>query len=177
MSSSKKNGKKKKLNKKNNGIFSVISKYYLYFIFIALLLFVVYLSIRVYKASITYKKNNGDIVVSLNDKRRESKIGLDLKELSKKKDYAIKITNYMGDNINKNDYKYNISIITESGTKIEVWKNSDKENSITGKKNIKIENVLLKGNKKQNNIYHIAVLDKKKIKNNEKLYVNILLAD
>jgi len=90
---------------------------YLYYIFFGLLIVVIILAFLVFNASNKNKKNTGNIVISVNEKHEVSELDFDLSELSKRKDYALKLTNFEQNRINKEKFMYSITITNDSNAK------------------------------------------------------------
>lgn len=147
---------------------------YLYYIFVILLIIVIVLGILVFNASNKYKKSNGNIVISINEKHKNSELDFDLVELSKRKDYTLKLTNYQQDSVNKDKYSYSITITNDSSAKIYVWKDYKKKNLMVDQKATIIEGVSLDPFEKEYDIYHFSVISKKNVKKGDKIHLKIL---
>ena len=164
-----KNKKDNKLSKK-----SIINKdNYLYYIFFILLIIVIILGINVYKASKDNKNKQANIVVPIYEKNTSNELEIDMEELSNKDEYSIKLANYRQDNINKEKIEYTMTIENKSKAYIKVTKDEDKSNLITDQESTRIEGVSLKANEKDSSIYHFSIIDKKMVKNGEKIKVTI----
>lgn len=146
---------------------------YLYLVFVLLLIIVIVLGILVFNASKKYKKTNGNIVISVNEKHDNSELDFDLVELSKKKDYTLKLTNYQQDSINKDKYNYSITITNNSDAKIYVWKDYKKKNLMVDQEATIIEGVSFDPSEKEFDIYHFSVINKEKVKKGDKIHLKI----
>ena len=145
----KKKPQKKSIINKNN---------YLYLIFIALSIIVIFLGIKVYQKSKVKKVEEANIVIPI----------------LKKGEYSIKISNFRQDNINKEEIEYKITITNESNASIKVTKDQDDTNLIIDQTSTRIEGVSLKANKKDYAIYHFSI-DKNgtKIKSGNKINISV----
>ena len=161
---SKKRSRKRFINRDN----------YLYFIFVLLLIIVVVLGILVFNASNKYKKTNGNILISINEKHNNSELDFDLVELSKRKDYTLKLTNYQQDSINQDKYNYSITITNDSDVKIYVWKDYKEKNLMVDQKATIIEGMSFDPLEKEYDIYHFSVINKEKVKKGDKIHLKIL---
>lgn len=144
----------------------------LYVLFFGLLILVIILGINVYNAA-KKDEQTANIVIPITEKGSESELKIDLKELSKEKEYSIKVTNYRGNNINKDKIDYTITIENESKAYIKVTKDEDKTNLITDQEATRIEGVSLKGEEEDSSIYHFSVIDKNLVKDDEKINISI----
>lgn len=144
----------------------------LYVLFFGLLILVIILGVNVYKAEKKDEKT-ANIVVPITKKNSSSELKIDLKELSKEKEYAIKIANYRLNDINQEKIDYTITIENESKAYIKVTKDNDKNNLITDQESTRIEGVSLKGGEKDSSIYHFSVIDKKSVEDGEKINITI----
>lgn len=161
----KKKPQKKSIINKNN---------YLYLIFIALSIIVIFLGIKVYQKSKVKKVEEANIVIPILKKEASYDMTIDLQELLKKGEYSIKISNFRQDNINKEEIEYKITITNESNASIKVTKDQDDTNLIIDQTSTRIEGVSLKANKKDYAIYHFSV-DKNgtKIKSGNKINISV----
>lgn len=163
-----------KTNIDKNTVMEFISSYkFLYSALAILLVIVLILGVVTYRKVSEFNKTTGDMVFPLIEEGAHTAFSLDLFELSKEKDYTIKISNYRGDTINKNDVSYTIKISNSSNTKVIVTKDEDKDNLITNQKECTIEGDKMDKNTKKYTIYHISIDSDSSIKKGDKINIEI----
>lgn len=163
-----------KINTDKTKIMEFISSYkFLYSALVILLVIVLILGVVTYRKVSEFNKTTGDMVFPLIEEGAHTAFSLDLFELSKEKDYTIKISNYRGDTINKNDVSYTIKISNSSNTKVIVTKDEDKDNLITNQKECTIEGDKMDKNTKKYTIYHISIDSDSSIKKGDKINIEI----
>lgn len=163
-----------KINTDKTKIMEFISSYkFLYSALVILLVIVLILGVVTYKKVSEFNKTTGDMVFPLIEEGAHTAFSLDLFELSKEKDYTIKVSNYRGDNINKNDVNYTIKISNSSDTKVIITKDEDKNNLITDQKECTIEGDKMDKNTKKYTIYHISIDSDSSIKKGDKINIEI----
>lgn len=164
----------KKTNIDKNKVMEFISSYkFLYSALVILFVIVLILGVVTYKKVSEFNKTTGDMVFPLIEDGAHTAFSLDLFELSKEKDYTIKVSNYRGDTINKNDVIYTIKISNSSDTKVIVTKDEDKDNLITDQKECTIEGDKMDKNTKKYTIYHISIDRDSSIKKGDKINIEI----
>lgn len=164
----------KKTNIDKNKVMEFISSYkFLYSTLVILFVIVLILGVVTYKKVSEYNKTTGDMVFPLIEEGAHTAFSLDLFELSKEKDYTIKVSNYRGDTINKNDVIYTIKISNSSDTKVIVTKDEDKDNLISNQKECIIEGDKMDKNTKKYTIYHISIDRDSSIKKGDKINIEI----
>lgn len=165
--------KKKTTTKKTEKKFFINGDNYLYYIFFALLIFVIFLGIRIHFVKKTKSIYGGDLIIPVMEKSTNDELTINLKELSNRKEYVINITNFKNKKINKEEIDYKIIVTNPTSSKIKITKNYSEENLITDQKETTIDNQKLRAKTKHSNKYHISVTDAKKIKKNDKITIKI----
>ena len=144
-----KNIKKDNKKTKRKKISFINKDNYLYYLFFILLIVVIVLCFLVYKARDKYQK-------------------------SKEKMYSLKITNYTLNKINKDKVDYSVTIENNSKARLKVWKDMDLNNLMIDQESTVIRDVGFGNTKKEYHIYHFKILDKNKVKKNDKINIKIL---
>ena len=169
-----KNIKKDNKKTKRKKISFINKDNYLYYLFFILLIVVIVLCFLVYKARDKYQKTKGNMVVHVGEKHDSSFLSLNVRELSKEKMYSLKITNYTLNKINKDKVDYSVTIENNSKARLKVWKDMDLNNLMIDQKSTVIRDVGFGNTKKEYHIYHFKILDKNKVKKNDKINIKIL---
>lgn len=159
----KKDKKKKIINKDN----------YLYYIFFLLLFIVIILGVLVFNAKKKNKLEKSNILIPIYEKGLTNELDVNTYELANSKEYSMKIANYKKDKVNKEELEYSITVVNESDAYIKITKDDDKENLMVDQESTKIEGMKLGKNEKEYSIYHFSVIDKTKVKKDEKIHVKI----
>ena len=128
-------------------------------IFIVLLIVVIVLGVLIFQKS-KMESNNETANISIPIIKEDSRFAFNINalNLSQTDEYVFKIVNYRDDNINTEDFSYNITIINPTNTVIEMTKDDDKKNYLSGKKEETIENEKLGNSLKEEHYYHIKVV-------------------
>lgn len=128
-------------------------------IFIVLLIVVIVLGVLIFQKS-KMESNNETANISIPIVKEDSRFAFNINalNLSQTDEYVFKIVNYRDDNINTEDFSYNITIINPTNTVIEMTKDDDKKNYLSGKKEETIENEKLGNSLKEEHYYHIKVV-------------------
>ena len=143
-------------------------------IFFILLLVVVVLGILVVKKNNENKnKVVANIVVPVFEKDNQSSITINADALTS--DYIVKVTNYKSiDNVNKEEFTYDVSIQNNTSANVIVKKGKDGNNLMKDSKSTIISGEKLKKSVKENVYYYISVDDINKVKSKEKILFKIL---
>lgn len=143
-------------------------------IFFILLLVVVVLGILVVKKNNENKnKVVANIVVPVFEKDNQSSITINADALTS--DYIVKVTNYKSiDNVNKEEFTYDVSIQNNTSTNVIVKKGKNGKNLMNDSKSTIISGEKLKKSVKENVYYYISVDDINKVKSKEKILFKIV---
>lgn len=143
-------------------------------IFFILLIVVVVLGILVVKKDNENKnKVVANIVVPVFEKENQSSITINADALTS--DYIVKVTNYKSiDNINKEEFTYDVSIQNNTSANVIVKKGKDGKNLMKDSKSTIISGEKLKKSVKENVYYYISVDDINKVKSKEKILFKIV---
>ena len=145
----------------------------LYYVFFGLLILVIILGIGVLTKSNDKTNETANIAIPIFEKATSNEMTIDLEELATQDEYSMKITNYRFDKVNKEKIEYTITISNESEASIKVTKDDNPTNLIKNQELTRIEGVSLKANEKDYAIYHFSVIDKKKVKKDDKIIIKI----
>lgn len=145
---------------------------YLIYAFIALIIIVIILSILVYQAS-NKKPDKANLSIPVYQEGLSEEFDINLKKLSHKKYYSVKVRNDRNGKVNDKELPYEIIVVNNTKSKIKITKDEDDNNLMIDQKSTKIEGVKLKANEKDEDIYYFSVTDKEKIKEDDKIYVEI----
>lgn len=165
----KENIKKENIKKESNKVNILLQA-----IFFILLLIVVVLGILVVKKNNENKnKVVANIVVPVFEKDNQSSITINADALTS--DYIVKVTNYKSiDNVNKEEFTYDVSIQNNTSANVIVKKGKDGKNLMKDSKSTIISGEKLKKSVKENVYYYISVDDINKVKSKEKILFKIL---
>ena len=143
-------------------------------IFFILLLVVVVLGILVVKKDNENKnKVVANIVVPVFEKDNQSSITINADALTS--DYIVKVTNYKSiDNVNKEEFTYDVSIQNNTSTNVIVKKGKNGKNLMNDSKSTIISGEKLKKSVKENVYYYISVDNINKVKSKEKILFKIV---
>ena len=143
-------------------------------IFFILLIVVVVLGILVVKKDNENKnKVVANIVVPVFEKDNQSSITINADALTS--DYIVKVTNYKSiDNVNKEEFTYDVSIQNNTSANVIVKKEKDGKNLMKDSKSTIISGEKLKKSVKENVYYYISVDDINKVKSKEKILFKIV---
>lgn len=161
--------KKENIKKESNKVNILLQA-----IFFILLLVVVVLGILVVKKDNENKnKVVANIVVPVFEKDNQSSITINADALTS--DYIVKVTNYKSiDNVNKEEFTYDVSIQNNTSANVIVKKGKDGKNLMKDSKSTIISGEKLKKSVKENVYYYISVDDINKVKSKEKILFKIV---
>ena len=165
----KENIKKENIKKESNKVNILLQA-----IFFILLIVVVVLGILVVKKDNENKnKVVANIVVPVFEKDNQSSITINADALTS--DYIVKVTNYKSiDNVNKEEFTYDVSIQNNTSANVIVKKGKDGKNLMKDSKSTIISGEKLKKSVKENVYYYISVDDINEVKSKEKILFKIL---
>ncbi len=165
----KENIKKENIKKESNKVNILLQA-----IFFILLIVVVVLGILVVKKDNENKnKVVANIVVPVFEKDNQSSITINAEALTS--DYIVKVTNYKSiDNVNKEEFTYDVSIQNNTSANIIVKKGKNGKNLMKDSKSTIISGEKLKKSVKENVYYYISVDDINKVKSKEKILFKIV---
>ena len=165
----KENIKKENIKKESNKVNILLQA-----IFFILLIVVVVLGILVVKKDNESKnKVVANIVVPVFEKDNQSSITINAEALTS--DYIVKVTNYKSiDNVNKEEFTYNVSIQNNTSANVIVKKGKNGKNLMKDSKGTIISGEKLKKSVKENVYYYISVDDINKVKSKEKILFKIV---
>ena len=165
----KENIKKENIKKESNKVNILLQA-----IFFILLIVVVVLGILVVKKDNENKnKVVANIVVPVFEKDNQSSITINADALTS--DYIVKVTNYKSiDNVNKEEFTYDVSIQNNTSTNVIVKKGKNGKNLMNDSKSTIISGEKLKKSVKENVYYYISVDNINKVKSKEKILFKIL---
>ena len=163
------NIKKENIKKESNKVNILLQA-----IFFILLIVVVVLGILVVKKDNENKnKVVANIVVPVFEKDNQSSITINADALTS--DYIVKVTNYKSiDNVNKEEFTYDVSIQNNTSANVIVKKGKDGKNLMKDSKSTIISGEKLKKSVKENVYYYISVDDINKVKSKEKILFKIV---
>lgn len=161
--------KKENIKKESNKVNILLQA-----IFFILLLVVVVLGILVVKKNNENKnKVVANIVVPVFEKDNQSSITINADALTS--DYIVKVTNYKSiDNVNKEEFTYDVSIQNNTSANVIVKKGKDGKNLMKDSKSTIISGEKLKKSVKENVYYYISVDNINKVKSKEKILFKIV---
>lgn len=165
----KENIKKENIKKESNKVNILLQA-----IFFILLIVVVVLGILVVKKDNENKnKVVANIVVPVFEKDNQSSITINADALTS--DYIVKVTNYKSiDNVNKEEFTYDVSIQNNTSTNVIVKKGKNGKNLMNDSKSTIISGEKLKKSVKENVYYYISVDNINKVKSKEKILFKIV---
>ena len=165
--------KKKKKESTLDTIKKTVSSYsFLYVLFILLLIIVIMLGLMVFSKGKETKNNKANLVIPILADGTHNGMKIDLSSLQGN-EYVIKITNYRGRMINKEEINYTITIKNNTTSKIIVTKDDEKANLMVDQESTKIEGVSLNSKKKAEAIYRIKLQDNQQPKKGDMIEIEV----
>ena len=157
----------KKENKKT-------TEYVLLIIFGILLILVLVLGGIILLKQDDIKRSKTDLIYEVRKKDNADSIKVYLSELVKTKNlYVLKITNYIGENINEEEITYKIKVTNKTKSKVRLTKGDSKKNLITNQKETIINGKTLSNKKKEEVYYYLSVIEKNKLKSKDYITISI----
>lgn len=116
-------------------------------------------------------KEQSKITIPVLEENVESRIAINLSELSETKEYVFIVSNYKDNDINKKSIEYDVEITNNDNVRIEIYKNGKMRNALDD--DYEVEDNKLAKNKKQEDVYKLVIKDTKNIKNDSQLVIEI----
>ncbi len=132
---------------------------------------VILLVIALVQKSSNKTKEQSHITIPVLEENVESRISINLSELSESNEYVFIVSNYKDKDINKKVIDYDIEITNNDNVRVEIYKNDIKNTVIDN--DYEVEGNKLTKNKKQEDVYKLVITDTKNIKENSELIVEI----
>ena len=150
-----------------------VSSYaFLYTAFAALFVIVIVLACLVFFQSGKAKPNKSNIVFSIMDKNTNNYIDLELAGLVGR-EYALKVTNFRNNKINKNGAEYTIEVTNNTGVEIEILKDKKGDNLMTDQKHTVIKGEKFSSDEKESVIYYFKVTNSDKLKEGDSIRIEV----
>lgn len=168
--------------KNNNALRKIIpkttSEIILTLVFILLLISVItLLCVAVSKKNEFKQKQSADIVIPIIEKETNNTLNVDISELKENslKDYSFHITNYKGNNINKEKMSYSILLSTnDNDVTLKLYKNGTEDNLLKNQSSYELKNLKLINNKKQDDVYTLIIKANKNIEKKQSVSIQII---
>ena len=114
------------------------------------------------------------MLIPVYEKGQTNELDVNMYELANSKEYSIKIANYKNDKVNEEELEYSITVVNESDAYIKITKDKDTKNLMVDQDSTIIEGMKLGNKEKEYSIYHFSVIDKSKVKKDEKIHIKIV---
>ena len=168
--------------KNNNALRKIIpkttSEIILTLVFILLLISVItLLCVAVSKKNEFKQKQSADIVIPIIEKETNNTLNVDISELkgNSLKDYSFHITNYKGNNINKEKMSYSILLSTnDNDVTLKLYKNGTEDNLLKNQSSYELKDLKLINNKKQDDVYTLIIKTNKNIEKKQSVSIQII---
>lgn len=168
--------------KNNNALRKIIpkttSEIILTLVFILLLISVItLLCVAVSKKNEFKQKQSADIVIPIIEKETNNTLNVDISELkgNSLKDYSFHITNYKGNNINKEKMSYSILLSTnDNDVTLKLYKNGTEDNLLKNQSSYELKDLKLINNKKQDDVYTLIIKANKNIEKKQSVSIQII---
>lgn len=168
--------------KNNNALRKIIpkttSEIILTLVFVLLLISVItLLCVAVSKKNEFKQKQSADIVIPIIEKETNNTLNVDISELkgNSLKDYSFHITNYKGNNINKEKMSYSILLSTnDNDVTLKLYKNGTEDNLLKNQSSYKLKDLKLINNKKQDDVYTLIIKANKNIEKKQSVSIQII---
>lgn len=168
--------------KNNNALRKIIpkttSEIILTLVFILLLISVItLLCVAVSKKNEFKQKQSADIVIPIIEKETNNTLNVDISELKENslKDYSFHITNYKGNNINKEKMSYSILLSTnDNDVTLKLYKNGTEDNLLKNQSSYELKDLKLINNKKQDDVYTLIIKANKNIEKKQSVSIQII---
>ena len=170
--------KKKNKNALRKIIPKTTSEIILTLVFILLLISVItLLCVAVSKKNEFKQKQSADIVIPIIEKETNNTLNVDISELkgNSLKDYSFHITNYKGNNINKEKMSYSILLSTnDNDVTLKLYKNGTEDNLLKNQSSYELKDLKLINNKKQDDVYTLIIKANKNIEKKQSVSIQII---
>ena len=169
--------KKKKSKKKKENFRDKIKKYsvsdwILLSIFILLIIVIIILGFKIHDKKVALSKDpKADFSIPIIEEGSVYEFMIDAKELVKKDDYILKITNVKGDKKSEEDVKFTMEITNETGALLQMMKNKNARNLLSNE-NISIVEDVIKATD-TNIYYHLKMPSSSKVKDDDTIKFKI----
>lgn len=171
--------------KNNNALRKIIpkttSEIILTLVFVLLLISVItLLCVAVSKKNEFKQKQSADIVIPIIEKETNNNLNVDISELkgNSLKDYSFHITNYKGNNINKEKMSYSILLSTnDNDVTLKLYKNGTEDNLLKNQSSYELKDLKLINNKKQDDVYTLIIKANKNIEKKQNVSIQIISAE
>lgn len=168
--------------KNNNDLRKIIpkttSEIILTLVFVLLLISVItLLCVAVSKKNEFKQKQSADIVIPIIEKETNNTLNVDISELKENslKDYSFHITNYKGNNINKEKMSYSILLSTnDNDVTLKLYKNGTEDNLLKNQSSYELKDLKLINNKKQDDVYTLIIKANKNIEKKQSVSIQII---
>lgn len=168
--------------KNNNALRKIIpkttSEIILTLVFVLLLISVItLLCVAVSKKNEFKQKQSADIVIPIIEKETNNTLNVDISELKENslKDYSFHITNYKGNNINKEKMSYSILLSTnDNDVTLKLYKNGTEDNLLKNQSSYELKDLKLINNKKQDDVYTLIIKANKNIEKKQSVSIQII---
>lgn len=170
--------KKKNKNALRKIIPKTTSEIILTLVFVLLLISVItLLCVAVSKKNEFKQKQSADIVIPIIEKETNNTLNVDISELkgNSLKDYSFHITNYKGNNINKEKMSYSILLSTnDNNVTLKLYKNGTEDNLLKNQSSYELKDLKLINNKKQDDVYTLIIKANKNIEKKQSVSIQII---
>lgn len=170
--------KKKNKNAIRKIIPKTTSEIILTLAFVLLLISVItLLCVAVSKKNEFKQKQSADIVIPIIEKETNNTLNVDISELkgNSLKDYSFHITNYKGNNINKEKMSYSILLSTnDNDVTLKLYKNGTEDNLLKNQSSYELKDLKLINNKKQDDVYTLIIKANKNIEKKQSVSIQII---
>lgn len=167
-----------KKKNKNALIPKTTSEIILTLVFVLLLISVItLLCVAVSKKNEFKQKQSADIVIPIIEKETNNTLNVDISELkgNSLKDYSFHITNYKGNNINKEKMSYSILLSTnDNDVTLKLYKNGTEDNLLKNQSSYELKDLKLINNKKQDDVYTLIIKANKNIEKKQSVSIQII---
>ncbi len=170
--------KKKNKNTLRKIMPKTTSEIILTLVFVLLLISVItLLCVAVSKKNEFKQKQSADIVIPIIEKETNNTLNVDISELkgNSLKDYSFHITNYKGNNINKEKMSYSILLSTnDNDVTLKLYKNGTEDNLLKNQSSYELKDLKLINNKKQDDVYTLIIKANKNIEKKQSVSIQII---
>ena len=170
--------KKKNKNALRKIIPKTTSEIILTLVFVLLLISVITLLCVAVSIKNEFKqKQSADIVIPIIEKETNNTLNVDISELkgNSLKDYSFHITNYKGNNINKEKMSYSILLSTnDNDVTLKLYKNGTEDNLLKNQSSYELKDLKLINNKKQDDVYTLIIKANKNIEKKQSVSIQII---
>lgn len=170
--------KKKNKNALRKIMPKTTSEIILTLVFVLLLISVItLLCVAVSKKNEFKQKQSADIVIPIIEKETNNTLNVDISELkgNSLKDYSFHITNYKGNNINKEKMSYSILLSTnDNDVTLKLYKNGTEDNLLKNQSSYELKDLKLINNKKQDDVYTLIIKANKNIEKKQNVSIQII---